>query len=273
MPMKTCNGTELYYELSGDGAPLVLVHGGWIDAKSWELVVPAFAEHFQVLAYDRRGHSRSRRPGAGSRRHDEDDLIALLDALDLAPAHLVGNSFGAAIVLAVAGRRPDLVRSVVAHEPPLVGVATAGSQLGALTDPVLATMRELVDLVRIGEREHAAQRFVEEVALGPGSWPILTEEIRLTMVTNAATLVPQFDNPDWAVVPAPTVVPTLLTDGELSPAWLPAITRELAATAYRHAARHTFAGAGHVPHLTHAAEHAQVAMTFAATASLVTVDL
>ena len=150
MPMKTCNGAELYYELSGEGAPLVLVHGGWIDAKSWELVVPAFAEHFQVLAYDRRGHSRSRRPGAGSRRHDEDDLIALLDALDLAPAHLVGNSFGAAIVLAVAGRRPDLVRSVVAHEPPLVGVATAGSPLAALTDPVLATLSELVDLVRIG---------------------------------------------------------------------------------------------------------------------------
>lgn len=273
MAMKTCNGAELYYELSGEGAPLVLVHGGWIDATSWELVVPAFAEHYQVLTYDRRGHSRSQRPAAGSRRHDEDDLIALLEALDLAPAHLVGNSFGAAIVLAVAGRRPDLVRSVVAHEPPLVGVATAGSPLSAMTNPVLATLRDVVDLVRIGEREHAAQRFVEEIALGPGSWPILTEEIRQTMITNSATLIPQLDDPDWPVVPAPTVVPTLLTDGALSPTWLPAITRELAASTYRHAARHTFAGAGHVPHLTHAAEHAQVAMTFAATASLVTVDL
>ena len=74
-------------------------------------------------------------------------------------------------------------------------------------------------------------------------------------------------------MPAPTVVPTLLTDGQHSPAWLPAITRELAATTYRHAARHTFAEAGHVPHLTHPTEHAQVAMTFAATASLITVDL
>src|SRR5687767_4774127 len=88
MPMKTCNGAGLYYELSGEGAPVVLVHGGWIDAMTWELVVPAFAQHYQVLTYDRRGHSRSQRPGAGSRRHDEDDLIALLEALDLAPAHL-----------------------------------------------------------------------------------------------------------------------------------------------------------------------------------------
>ena len=273
MPMKTCNGAELYYELAGEGAPVVLVHGGWIDARSWELVVPAFAEHYEVLTYDRRGHSRSGRTTAGTRRHDEDDLIALLELLDLAPAHLVGNSFGAAIVLAVAGRRPDLVRSVVAHEPPLVGAAPAGSRLGALTDPVLTALHEVVDLVRIGQSEHAAQRFVEEIALGPGSWPILTEEVRQTMLANAATMIPQFDDPDWAVVPAPTVVPTLLTDGALSLAWLPAIAGELAATTYRHAARYTFAGAGHVPHLTHAAEHAHVAMTFAATASLVTVDL
>ena len=173
MPTKTINGAELYCEMSGDGDPLVLVHGGWIDATSWDLVVPAFAEHYRVLTYDRRGHSRSRRPPAGSRRDDEDDLIALLETLDLAPAHLV----------------------------------------------------------------------------------------------------PQLDDPASTELPSPTAVPTLLTDGENSPAWLPAITRELAATSHRRAARRTFAEAGHVPHLTHPAEHAQVAMTFAATASLVTMDL
>ena len=56
------NGAELHYEMSGEGIPLVLVHGGWIDATSWDLVVPAFADHYQVLTYDRRGHSRSQPP-------------------------------------------------------------------------------------------------------------------------------------------------------------------------------------------------------------------
>ena len=143
MPTKTINGAQLYYELTGDGAPLVLVHGSWIDATSWDLVVPAFADHHRVVTYDRRGHSRSRRTAAGSRRQDEDDLIALLETFDLAPAHLVGNSFGAGIVLAVAGRRPDLVRSVVAHEPTLVGVAAAGSQAG-LRSPSVSRVGTMV---------------------------------------------------------------------------------------------------------------------------------
>jgi pimeloyl-ACP methyl ester carboxylesterase len=54
------------------------------------------AEHFRVVAYDRRGHSRSERPARGwTRRDNEDDLIALVEALDLAPAHVVGNSYAA----------------------------------------------------------------------------------------------------------------------------------------------------------------------------------
>ncbi|MGH2985621.1 MAG: alpha/beta fold hydrolase [Solirubrobacterales bacterium] len=56
------NGVRLYYEHHGSGDPLVLVHGSWADATNWALVVPALAEGFQVLVYDRRGHSRSQHP-------------------------------------------------------------------------------------------------------------------------------------------------------------------------------------------------------------------
>src|SRR3954470_22236400 len=97
------NGVELHYELSGSGEPLVLVHGSWGDHHNWDPVVSPLAESFRVLAYDRRGHSASERPtGQGSVFEDADDLAGLIDALDLAPAHVAANSFGAVIALRAA---------------------------------------------------------------------------------------------------------------------------------------------------------------------------
>ena len=114
------NGVRLYYELHGSGEPLVLVHGSWGDARSWRLVVPGLAESFRVVVYDRRGHSRSQRPDTpGSVDEDGDDLAALLEALDLAPAHVVTNSYGGNIALRLATRRPEVFRSLSCHEPPL----------------------------------------------------------------------------------------------------------------------------------------------------------
>jgi pimeloyl-ACP methyl ester carboxylesterase len=56
------NGVELYYELSGSGEPLVLVHGSWGDHHNWDAVAGSPAQSFQVLTFDRRGHSASERP-------------------------------------------------------------------------------------------------------------------------------------------------------------------------------------------------------------------
>src|SRR5438128_12247520 len=123
------NGVQLYYELSGSGEPLVLVHGSWGDHRNWAPVVPALAESFRVLAYDRRGHSASERPaGQGSVFEDADDLAGLIDELGLAPAHVAGNSYGAAIALRAATRRPDVLRSLIVHEPPLFPLL-AGTEL------------------------------------------------------------------------------------------------------------------------------------------------
>lgn len=70
------NGVRIAYSSSGiDGEPLVLVHGSWGSRHNWDLVVPGLAEHFRVIAYDRRGHSESERPpGQGSFTEDVADL-------------------------------------------------------------------------------------------------------------------------------------------------------------------------------------------------------
>jgi pimeloyl-ACP methyl ester carboxylesterase len=56
------NGVELFYEETGEGEALVLVHGSWGDHTVWDLVVPGLSKHFRVITYDRRGHSRSSAP-------------------------------------------------------------------------------------------------------------------------------------------------------------------------------------------------------------------
>lgn len=124
MPAATVNGVRLAYEINGSGTvPLVLVHGSWVSRRSWDPVLQGFAQSCRVLWYDRRGHSESERPTKqGSVHEDVADLAALIEHAGLAPAWVVGSSFGGSIALRLAGTRPELVRGVLAHEPPLLSV-------------------------------------------------------------------------------------------------------------------------------------------------------
>jgi len=257
------NDVDLHYELTGDSGPtIVLVHGAWVDSASWRFLAPILAETHRVVRYDRRGHSRSGGPGMrhGSREQQERDLAALIEMLDLGPVHLVGSSYGASIALGLAAGRPHLVRSVVAHEPPLIGVARPRSDLAERLARV-ATLTELVvaDLAG-GNHRRGAIRFIEELALGPGSWFTLPEPTRRAIVANAPTFLEVVGDPLWGSVPRDVdpSIPVLLTAGGVSPSWLPAIVDALAEGVYAHAAHRTFEDAGHAPHLTH---HAVFAAT------------
>jgi pimeloyl-ACP methyl ester carboxylesterase len=268
MPHIQVNDVELYYEESGAGDPLVLVHGGWGDHHVWDAVAPTLAESFQVVTYDRRGHSRSERPsGQGSRREDEDDLAALVEALDCAPAHLVGNSWGGSTVIGLAARRPDLFRSVSAHEPPLMSLVGGDPEVGPLIQDVQTTIRRVLDQLRDGDIEGGSRRFVEEVALGPGAWDLLPVELRETSMNNAPTFVDDMGDPHWSDVDLPGLarlsLPTLLTQGDQSPRFFLEIIAELARV-IGEAEVHTFAGAGHAPHLTNPEDYVAVIGEFAA---------
>jgi pimeloyl-ACP methyl ester carboxylesterase len=111
------NDVELAYEIGGSGSPLVLVHGSWSDPHGWDRVADGFARDFTVVRYDRRGHSDSER-APGTTRDDVRDLAALIEALDVAPAHVIGSSFGGVIAFQLAASSPELLRSLVSHEPP-----------------------------------------------------------------------------------------------------------------------------------------------------------
>lgn len=112
----TVDGATLFFELTGpdDGGtcPIVLLHAGIADARMWDPQVETFAERFRVVRYDLRGFGRSD-PAVG-RYSTRADLVALLDALGIARAHLVGLSMGGALAIDVALEHPGRVASVVA---------------------------------------------------------------------------------------------------------------------------------------------------------------
>jgi pimeloyl-ACP methyl ester carboxylesterase len=103
-----------WYDEYGEGAPLVLVHPGGADARSWAPNLDALAAHFHVFTPERRGHGRTPDvDGPITYPLMAHDTIAFLEGVVGGPAHLVGMSAGASVALLVALRRPEFARRVV----------------------------------------------------------------------------------------------------------------------------------------------------------------
>jgi pimeloyl-ACP methyl ester carboxylesterase len=249
------NGVRLYYEVHGAGEPLVLVHGSWSDATNWRFVLPGLAESFEVLVYDRRGHSRSERPTLqGSVDEDGDDLAALLEALGFAPAHVASNSYGGNIALRLAARRPELFRSLSCHEPPLWSLLEDDPDGGEMLEQGARSLEAVGRRIAQGDHEGAARQFVEEVAFGTGAWEnVLPPEVRAMFVQNAPTFLDELNDPQQLRIEEEALghleVPTRLTEGSESP---PVFGRAIARLAelIPGAVRETIEGAAHVPQLT-----------------------
>jgi 3-oxoadipate enol-lactonase len=115
------NGTRLYYEIVGSGAPLVLVHGRGLDTRMWDDQVAAFAATYRVIRYDVRGFGKSSLPSEMPFRH-ADDLQALLEHLGIRQAHVIGLSMGGRIAVDFALLYPESTLSLVLVDASLDGV-------------------------------------------------------------------------------------------------------------------------------------------------------
>lgn len=254
MPEARVNGVRLHYELEGEGpAALVLVHGSWSDRHAWDAVVPGFARSFRVLTYDRRGHSDSERAeggGPGSIEEDALDLAGLIGHLHLAPAHIVGSSFGASIALKLAVKGPRLFATLTAHEPPLIGLIDGHAVGTGVRESLMAVASRLQQ----GDLEGGARQFVEDVAFGPGTWDTLSDASRRKFMLNAPTFLDEFGEPEAFTLNVSALAgfdrPALLTEGDQSHPFFRPILDQIAG-ALPSARRHTFTGAGHAPHITH----------------------
>ena len=144
------NGVRLHYVEQGSGEPIVFVHGGLGDQRSWEPVREEIAKKYRFVAVTLRYY------GAGPWKDDgrdfsvathADDLAKVISSLNAGPVHLVGYSYGGAVATTAALKNWSLVRSLTVYEPALIPVLPAESEGGrqrAKTGPSL--------LVRLSRR-------------------------------------------------------------------------------------------------------------------------
>lgn len=115
MPEVQVNNIQLYYEISGEGIPIIFVHEFAGDCSSWELQIRFFSRRYCVVAYNARGYPPSsvpEDPSSYSQDFAVNDLAGIIDALGLAPCHVIGLSMGAYAALHLGLRYPKLLRSI-----------------------------------------------------------------------------------------------------------------------------------------------------------------
>jgi pimeloyl-ACP methyl ester carboxylesterase len=119
------NGTKLYYEVTGEGHPLVLIHGGYMDKRMWDDQFATFAEHYKVIRYDVRGFGKTELPP--TLYADRQDLYELLKFLGIEKTYLLGLSLGGAIAIDFTLEHPEMVDALV-----LVGASVNGAPMQEL---------------------------------------------------------------------------------------------------------------------------------------------
>ena len=132
----------LNYSRAGSGEPLVIMHGLFGSARNWQTLARRFAEHFDVVNVDMRNHGQSFHDDEMSYPAMAADLLGLMRALGLGPAHLLGHSMGGKVAMTLAAEAPErLARVVVADIAP---VAYRHSH-NDLVEPILALAMERVE--------------------------------------------------------------------------------------------------------------------------------
>src|SRR3954447_759972 len=147
MPVVEANGQRLYYEVAGEGEPLLMVMGLGADHLAWALQVGPLSEHFQVITYDNRDCGQSSYAEGPYEITDlAADAIGLADALGIDTFHLVGASMGGAIAQELALGWPERVRTLTLAIT-FAGSGAYGRKLGRMmaADVVRRPYEEQID--------------------------------------------------------------------------------------------------------------------------------
>jgi pimeloyl-ACP methyl ester carboxylesterase len=228
----TANGLSLGYLERGAGTPVILVHGSIGDYREWSAQIGPLSQRYRVIAYSRRYHWPNTPPGqdadAGLERQVE-DLAGFIATLKLAPAHLVGHSYGGATVLLLVRRHPELVRTMVLAEPPMGGVLGELPKDHPLAEEGRAVRAAMREAFASGDAQRIARTYAARVA--PGQWEQASTESREMLLSNVAAFRLDFltSRPGFTCDDAKAIaVPGLVISGGRSALGLQRIAHTLA---------------------------------------------
>lgn len=132
------NGVLTYYESTGDGSPLLFLHGGVVCGAFYPDQRDQLSRHYRVIMPDRRGHGRTAdKEGPMSYQSMTDDTVAFMDAIGLDRAHIVGHSDGANIGMLMAIAHAERVDKLV--------LISGNSRVDGMRPEVVAFMRDAPD--------------------------------------------------------------------------------------------------------------------------------
>jgi pimeloyl-ACP methyl ester carboxylesterase len=264
------NGVELWYEVTGEGEPVIQIHGAGFGHYNFAPATPALAERFRVIDYDMRGYGQSDRP---LQQYDmevwADDVAGLLDALDVPAAHVHGTSMGGMIAIVFAGKYPERTTSVV--------INCAAAKLGtsgrlvfknwidiAELDPAGPGSRILAELIAWQALSKSFLETPEGVAAIDTIQQILRDSNRLEVFTAACRAMQEMDITGWLpTITSPALV--LGGDEDLMTPWDQGpggAGQQAIVDGIPHAEKHVIRGSNHSTLFDNTAEHVEVVIDF-----------
>ena len=227
------NGRQLHYvEQGGEDSKqpvIIFVHGSLDDYRCWQFQIDYFSKKYRAISYSRRFAYPNKWIGDVAQDNtieaNAKDLVELIRKLDLAPAHLVGASYGAFITLYCASKNPELAKTMVLNEPPIMqflAMSPIKEDVELLQRFITRIQRPNQDASKRGDFKKAAQVAIDGIMGMENYFEKLPEEGKQYLMDNAKSLESELESSmstsfTTEYVKQITTIPTLLVKGELSP--------------------------------------------------------
>jgi pimeloyl-ACP methyl ester carboxylesterase len=252
---------SLYYEVAGEGHPLLLLHAGIADSHMWDDQFPLFAQHYRTMRYDLRGFGQTRWETGAFANHE--DPVALFNALGIQKAHVIGISFGSKIALDFALTHPEMVASLVLVAPGVGGTEPS--------EQIRRFSQEEDALVEKGDLPGATELNLRLWVDGPQRTPDQvnpTVRQRVYEMQYHALTIPIPEGADEQDLQPPAItrlsevrVPTLIIVGDLDLPEKLDLTNQLA-TSIRRARQKIIAGTAHMVNMEQPQEFNRIVLDF-----------
>jgi non-heme chloroperoxidase len=225
-------GRQLHYVEQGEDGQqpaIIFIHGGLDDYRCWQFQIDSFSRKYRAISYSRRFAYPNKWIGnvvtENTIEENAKDLAELIRKLDLAPAHLVGASYGAYIALYCASKNPELAKTMVLNEPPIMQFLARSpikEDVELLQRFITRVQRPNQDASKRGDFRKATQVAIDGIMDMENYFEKLPEEGKQFLMDNAKSLESELESTMSTFftvedVKQITAIPTLLVKGELSP--------------------------------------------------------